>query len=451
MLRKSLYVRIVATFIGVVIISISTSYFITAFFFLEREVVNITSRVAEIIELADPEKLPEMAETLESYHFDIMIMDEEGVPLLEQHTPFVISDEDIASVFQSDGQVPMTLSHRRGDVTKGAGFQVEIMNEPYALFVYINSEEEMKGIRGIINISLILVLLVGSLLIFLASRHLVNPIKMLTHAAKEMAKGNFSVRIKSKNKDEIGELITSFNHMATEVEKIDQMRDDFVSSVSHEIQSPLTSIRGFTKAIRDEVIPTQNQKEYLDIIYHETDRLSRLSENLLRLASLDSEHHPYRPERYRLDEQIRRTVLATEPQWKIRELQIHLELEPIEVMADQDLLEQVWLNLITNAIKYSSQKGAIHIELKRGDKGVSVSVKDYGKGITKEAIPYLFDRFYKVDKARGSSIDGNGLGLSIVKKILGIHNYSIDVLSEEGVGSTFVVTIPNKDGTEAVD
>ncbi|KHF40593.1 hypothetical protein LQ50_08735 [Halalkalibacter okhensis] len=434
----------VATFIGVVIISIATSYFITAYFFLEKEVVNVTSRVAEIIELTDPGKLPEMAETLRSAHFDIMIMDEEGVPLLDQHAPFDINDTDIENVLMSGDQVPMSFSNRKGDVTNGAGFQVEIMNEPYALFVHLNSEEEMKGIRGIVNISLILVLLVGSLLILLASRYLINPIKLLTQAAKEMAKGNFSVRLKSKNKDEIGELITSFNHMASEVEKIDQMRDDFVSSVSHEIQSPLTSIRGFTKAIRDQVIPIQNQREYLDIIYQETDRLSRLSENLLRLASLDSEHHPYRPELYWLDEQIRRTVLATEPQWKKKELQIDLELEPIEVLADQDLLEQVWFNLLTNAIKYSPQKGAIQIELKRGDQGVTVSVKDYGKGIAEDAIPYLFDRFYKVDKARGSSVDGNGLGLSIVKQILGIHQYSIDVLTQEGFGSSFVVTIPIK-------
>ncbi len=259
-----------------------------------------------------------------------------------------------------------------------------------------------------------------------------------------MAKGNFSVRLKSKKKDEVGELITSFNHMATELEQIDNMREDFVSNVSHEIQSPLTSIRGFTKAIRDDVIPKKDQHEYLDIIYQETERLSRLSENLLRLASLDSEQHPYHPVTYRLDEQLRRTVVATEPQWKKKSLQIHLDLESIEVFADQDLLDQVWLNLMTNAIKYSSLNGEIEIYLSRDADEVKVTIKDTGKGIPKDAIPHLFERFYKVDKARSRTVQGNGLGLSIVKKILTIHGCLIDVVSEEGVGSTFMINISVK-------
>lgn len=208
------------------------------------------------------------------------------------------------------------LPYEGREAIRIVGLPVLIMDERHALFVYINYENELNSIKKVVFFSLCLVMLIGSILILLASRYLVNPIKQLTKAAKEMAKGNFSVRIKDKRKDEVGELITSFNHMASEMEKIDDMREDFVSSVSHEIQSPITSIRGFTKAIKDEVVPKQHQKEYLDIIYQETGRLSRLSENLLRLASLDSEQHPYHPETYRLGEQIRRIVVATEPYGK---------------------------------------------------------------------------------------------------------------------------------------
>ncbi|MFC0470847.1 HAMP domain-containing sensor histidine kinase [Halalkalibacter kiskunsagensis] len=453
MFKRSLYVRIVATFIGVVIISLLTSYLTASYFFhneviFDEEVAHVTTGAAKMIEIVEPETLPELIELFKDYYFEMMIVDEEGTPLFDQHSSFFISNDAIVSVFHSSEKAPVILPYRKREATRVVGMPIELMNEPYALFIHFDYEEEMRGLKRVIVFSLILVLLIGSLLFLLASRYFVNPIKKLTNAAKEMAKGNFSVRLKSKNKDEVGELITSFNHMASEVEKIDKMREDFVSSVSHEIQSPLTSIRGFTKAIRDEVVPKQNQKEYLDIIYQETERLSRLSENLLRLASLDSEHHPYRPEVYSLDEQIRRTVLATEPQWKRKELQISLELDPLEVVADQDLFEQVWLNLLTNAIKHSPQNGTISIELKRGNHDVTVSIKDFGKGIPKEALPYLFDRFYKVDKARTSSIEGNGLGLSIVKRILTIHNYSIEVLSEEGVGSIFKVSIPKRSDSD---
>lgn len=449
MFKKSLYLRIVVTFISVVIISLLTSYLISSLFFhneviFEEEITNVTAGVAELFELTERDKIPALVETLQTYYFDILIVNEEGTPFLNQDSRLLISESDLVSVLNSSEQVPVILPHSKREATRIVGVPIEITNESYALFIHLNYGEELKGIKRGIGLSLFLVLLIGSLLISLASRHFVNPIKKLTYAAREMARGNFAVRLKSKNKDEVGELITSFNHMASEVEKIDKMREDFVSSVSHEIQSPLTSIRGFTKAIRDEVVPKQNQKEYLDIIYQETERLSRLSDNLLRLASLNSEHHPYRPEMYRLDEQIRRTVLATEPQWQQKNLHISLELESLQVFADQDLFEQVWLNLITNAIKYSANNGTIDIELKQTNVGMQVSIRDFGKGIPEAAIPHLFDRFYKVDKARSSVVAGNGLGLSIVKKILSIHNCSIEVVSKEEKGSTFSVIIPNR-------
>lgn len=449
MLKKSLYLRIVVTFISVVIISSLTSYLISSFFFhdeviFEEEMINVTAGVAELFEITERDKISVLVETLQTYYFDILIVNEDGTPLFDQDSTLLIPEDELVSVLNSREQVPIILPHRKREATRIVGVPIEITNQPYALFIHLNYEEKMKGIKRGIGLSLFLVLLIGSLLISLASRHFVNPIKKLTNAAREMATGNFAVRLKSKNKDEVGELITSFNHMATELEKIDKMREDFVSSVSHEIQSPLTSIRGFTKAIRDEVVPKQNQKEYLDIIYQETERLSRLSENLLRLASLNSEHHPYRPELYRLDEQIRRTVLANEPQWKMKNIQLSLELESLEVFADQDLFEQVWQNLITNAIKYSPTNGTIQIELKQTNVGIKISIKDFGKGIPEAAIPLLFDRFYKVDKARSSSVAGNGLGLSIVKKILSIHDCSIEVVSEEGLGSIFTVSIPDR-------
>jgi signal transduction histidine kinase len=447
--KRSLYVRIVRTFILAVIISLLSAYFISSHFFhhdyiTENELKQIINGTVEIIEKSEPEKLPAIVETMQTYYFDLIIVDQEGVSYVGKPPSFSIAQADIERILHTDVQVPFILPYSKRDPSRVAGSPIEIMGQEYALIIHFNYEDEIKGRSKTIIFTLVTVLFIGSLVILFVSRHLVNPIKELTIAAKEIAKGNFSVRLKSKNKDEVGQLISSFNHMATEVEKIDHMRKDFVSNVSHEIQSPLTSIKGFTKALRDEVIPKQEQQEYLDIIYQETERLSRLSENLLRLASLDSEHHPYEPEEYRLDEQLRRMVLKTEPQWKKKSHQIYLDLEPIELYADQDLLDQVWLNLMTNAIKYSDENDTIIVKAKRHQGVATVRVEDSGKGIPKEEIPNNFDRFYKVDKARSSKMDGSGLGLSIVKKIVALHQGSIAVKSEEGKGSVFIVSIPEQ-------
>jgi len=447
LIRKSLYLRIVLAFISVVIISIIASYFITSLFFhqeviFDDEVSKIATGVAEFIEITEPENIPLVMETLSEFNFELMIVDEEGVSYSPNDVSFVIDEEMKLNFLNSYGALTIfPYVHR--EPTRTVGIPIEITDEPHAIFIHMNFEEEVHALKKIVLSTLFLVLFIGSLLFLFASRYFVNPIKKLTNAAKEMATGNLSIRLKSKDKDEVGELITSFNYMASELEKIDKMRDDFVSNVSHEIQSPLTSIKGFTKAIRDEVVPVKSQQEYLDIIYQETDRLSRLSENLLQLASLDSEYHPFHPVTFKLDEQIRRIVLATEPQWMKKDIQIELHLEEEEVTGDKDLFEQVWLNLLTNAIKYSPRNKTITVTMKKRDHETIVSVIDNGMGIPKEAIPQLFDRFYKVDKAR-SGVVGSGLGLAIVKRILSMNNCSIDVESEEGIGSTFTVRIQDK-------
>ncbi|MFD2043501.1 sensor histidine kinase [Ornithinibacillus salinisoli] len=451
MIKKSLYLKIVGTFISVVLISIVVSYFITPFSFqqediFQEEISKITSGVADLVEITRPENIPYLVDTFDDINFDVLIADESSVFYASQNAPMNITDSTIKSIINKSNREPQMLKHGR-DPVRTVGVPITLAGKPYALIIQIDYEDEFDDLQQGIFISLLLVLLVGSLLILLASRYLVNPIRKLTIAAKKVATGDFAVRVKKKrnrNLDEVGELITSFNHMASELEKLDQMRDDFVSNVSHEIQSPLTSIKGFTKALRDDVIPIENQKEYLDIIHQEIERLSRLSDNLLRIASLDSEHHPYNPSSYRLDEQLRNSVLTTEPQWQRKKLQIILEVEPVEIYADEDLMEHVWLNLITNAIRYTPESGEINISLNITEDEIKVLVKDNGIGIPQEAIPNLFGRFYKVDQSRNRSVEGNGLGLSIVKKILSIHNFNIRVDSKEGIGSTFTVIIPTQ-------
>ncbi|SFJ71811.1 sensor histidine kinase [Thermoflavimicrobium dichotomicum] len=229
------------------------------------------------------------------------------------------------------------------------------------------------------------------------------------------------------------------------------MRQDFVSNVSHEIQSPLTSIRGYSQILKEEAITEKERREYLDIIQQEIERLSRLSENLLKLAALESNHPPFHPKPYLLDEQLRRVVVFMEPQWSKKHLELDLSLERVEVVADQDQLNQVWLNLLGNSIKFTPEGGRIGIQLTADDLQVVVQVTDTGVGIPPEAQSRIFERFYTGDPARDRRKSGNGLGLSIAKKIVELHQGEILVASEVGKGTTFTVKLPRRQADKKMD
>ena len=238
------------------------------------------------------------------------------------------------------------------------------------------------------------------------------------------------------------ELTSRINKMAQDLRSMEHLRQDFVSNVSHEIQSPLTSISGFAALLRDESLSPGQRRHYLDIIESESKRLSGLSDNLLKLSMLDAEKVPFHPEPYRLDEQLKEILLLLEPQWSAKEIELDAELEEIRVMGDRDLLSQVWINLLHNAIKFSHEGGKITVRLSAQEKNAVCVISDTGIGIPEEDLIHIFERFYKVDKARDRKAGGNGLGLSLVKVIVGIHSGTVSASSRLGEGSAFTVTIP---------
>lgn len=262
---------------------------------------------------------------------------------------------------------------------------------------------------------------------------------------QKIAKGDFSVKIRNEEKydGEIGVLVKSINDMTDELNAMEKMRQEFVSNVSHEIQSPLTSIKGFARALQDNNLSEEKREHYLTIIETETTRLSKLSQNLLKLTLLESEE--YTPERatYRLDQQLKQIVLNSEPLWAEKEIELELNLEKVHVTADQESMSQVWINLIHNSIKFTPNGGTITIQLKEYEKVVEVRIRDSGIGISKEQKQHIFERFYKADSSRNRAYGGSGLGLAIVKKVLDLHQGEIKVESEEGKGTEFIVCIPN--------
>ncbi|HFK1451198.1 envelope stress sensor histidine kinase HitS [Bacillus pacificus] len=261
---------------------------------------------------------------------------------------------------------------------------------------------------------------------------------------QKIAKGDFSVKIRNEEKydGEIGVLVKSINDMTDELNAMEKMRQEFVSNVSHEIQSPLTSIKGFARALQDNNLSEEKREHYLTIIETETTRLSKLSQNLLKLTLLESEE--YTPERatYRLDQQLKQIVLNSEPLWAEKEIELELNLEKVHITADQESMSQVWINLIHNSIKFTPSGGTITIQLKEYEKVVEVRIRDSGIGISKEQKQHIFERFYKADSSRNRAYGGSGLGLAIVKKVLDLHQGEIKVESEEGKGTEFIVCIP---------
>ncbi|WP_223588743.1 sensor histidine kinase [Neobacillus bataviensis] len=270
-----------------------------------------------------------------------------------------------------------------------------------------------------------------------------NLFQEVIDALRSIARGDFNVQLETlKREDPFTTLIDHINHMAKQLKEMEDMRQEFISNVSHEIQSPLTSIGGFARALQYKELTLEERSHYLNVIETECRRLSKLSDNLLKLTSLESLHHPFERKTYRLDQQIRTIILACEPNWVEKELEMDVMLEKVTIFADEDLMSQVWTNLLHNSIKFTLHSGKISIRLSQIDDKAEIKISDTGIGISKNDQVHIFERFYKADKARERSKGGSGLGLSIVKKIMDMHKGTIVVESEEGVGSTFTLTLP---------
>ena len=265
-----------------------------------------------------------------------------------------------------------------------------------------------------------------------------DPLGDLGDALDRIAAGNFDVLLDSA--DGRNELADKVNRMARQLSSMEHMRQDFVSNVSHEIGSPLTSIRGFAALLKKEDLSLDERRRYAEVIEAESGRLSRLGDNLLKLSLLDSGGTALTPGRYRLDKQLEGILLTLEPQWSAKRIELDVSLPQATVSGDEELLGQVWINLLHNAIKFTPEGGTISVTLSAHDAQATVVVADSGIGMSEESRMHAFERFYKADCARGSG--GSGLGLALAKRIVDLHGGDISVKSEKGAGSSFTVRLP---------
>ncbi|WEK53206.1 MAG: HAMP domain-containing sensor histidine kinase [Candidatus Cohnella colombiensis] len=451
---KSLYFRMICIFLGSVIFSIIIGFVITNQLYKDQLIGltqdNLIANGKAIIQAykqSEPHSREALIEGMSALPlYSVRLYDETGNTVTEagsvanNNHAFVVSDERLASVLQ--GGVNREKP-RKGFEHIGVGLPFDIEGKHYALFIQLNLAKLGSTFGDLLKTQLLIVLLFGSLLILLSVRYIVRPIQHMTKATRRMAKGDFSIHLKTKRQDELGQLTISFNQMAHELGMLEKIRRQFVSDVSHEIQSPLTSIKGFTQALKSKKLDEESRLRLLNIIEEESNRLSRLSENLLQLSSLEYEHLQLNLRKFRLDEQIRKVIIYLEPQWSAKGLDIELDLKEIQLTADEDKLIQVWANLIGNSIKFTDYNGSIHIAGKETARGVEIAITDNGQGIAEEEIHNIFKPFYKVDKSREGSTNGNGIGLSIVKRIVDLHHGDIQVESIDQEGTTFTVFLPS--------
>lgn len=292
-----------------------------------------------------------------------------------------------------------------------------------------------------------LTMTIGGIALYIGSGHLLKPIEALNPVVNKIAEGDFTVRTERKKRKtgsylyihELDELSANVNKMADELFGMDYMRKDFMSNVSHEIKTPIAAITGFTELLLDTSLEAQEQKEYLELIHQEAERLSVLCENMLQMSRLDNQKIIPKTDKVRVDEQIRRAIIVLLQKWSEREQKFDLNFCDAIVETDRYLLMQVWTNLIDNAMKYSPANSTIHInEYIKADELV-ITIRDEGIGIETEKIPRIFDKFYQGEESHKKH--GTGLGLSIVKRILELLGGEIHYKSEENAGTTVIVKI----------
>ena len=287
-------------------------------------------------------------------------------------------------------------------------------------------------------------LILGTLFAVLFFKRTVNLADDLKMALKRISKGDYSVRLEntSDNKDGIlYDVIENFNKMVEELDSVTILRNDFISNFSHEFKTPIVSIKGYAELIKNGKNLTEEQKqEYLQVIIDESRRLSNLASSTLLMSKLDSQTSLTETSVFSVNEQLKQCVLVLDNEFKAKNLEVKIKLGKMRVDASVDMLQQVWINLLTNAIKYTPENGIIRITSTELEKEYIVSISDNGMGMNEETLKHIFDKYYQGDNSHSTS--GNGLGLSIAKRIVELSGGKIEASSTEGKGTTFSVRLP---------
>lgn len=327
------------------------------------------------------------------------------------------------------------------ELANSVGTSFTIQNDTYALFLRPNIKmlfSEVHYLLGGLFIGMGVISLIAMLFV---ARQLIKPLRQLTKATKKIGAGHYDVPLDYKSNDEIGQLARSFTKMTDDLAKADAMQKRFITDISHDLQTPLQQMKGYATIIREGEISDVEKANYLRIIERETERLSNLSRQLLVLTSLDAKRHNEAATTFSLNKQIKEVIMRFRWQLEKKDITLTADIDEVSVKGVESLLEQLWENVLSNAIKYSMSGGKIVVTLYCTGHDVVFSIVDDGIGIPKEKLSQVFDRFYRVDDARGSHTEGTGLGLAIVKNIVDFHGGTVGIISDINKGTKVTITL----------
>ena len=288
---------------------------------------------------------------------------------------------------------------------------------------------------------------IGAIMSWVVSKIPLKPVQDLVHGMNRLAAGDFTARMHPgsimKNVPAMMEVSDSFNKMAQELEGTEMLRSDFINNFSHEFKTPIVSIAGFAKLLNRGNLTTELQKEYLQVIEEESMRLASMATNVLNLTKVENQTILTDVSEFNLSEQIRSSLLLLEGKWSRKELELELSFDEYEICANEELLKQVWINLLDNAIKFAPAGGLVQVTIReimmQEEKGYQVSVTNSGSNIAPEHQEKIFHKFYQADESHAA--EGNGVGLAVVKKIVQLHDGEIEVSSRDNM-VTFAVKLP---------
>lgn len=337
-----------------------------------------------------------------------------------------------------------------------AGRRIEVSGTAGYLFVTSSMDglvEYIKDMLAMFILSAGIILLLCGIFSLVLTRHVTGPIEEISDAARRLGSGDFTARAPVTGCEELAEFATTFNNMAARLQTIDNSRGQFMGNIAHELRTPMTTIKGFIDGMLDGTIPPEENQHYLTVVSQETGRLARLVQNMLDITKLEAGEVPIHARTYDLWQTVTDVVLADEQRIEDGKIDIEgLGGPPLNVYADPDFVHQVVYNVVDNAIKFTPPGGVIRFAAERKGDMVEVRIENTGAGIAAEALPFVFERFYKEDRSRGMNTRGSGLGLHICKVLVTLSGGQIRAESEEGKWCRFVFTLPaeEKSGGQSV-
>lgn len=331
-------------------------------------------------------------------------------------------------------------------------FALTVSNVLAGGIMMILYQTPLKDRLGITPLKLTIIVLIfsyvsSSALSIVINRNVFTPLRKLTKLTKQVSDGNYNINTEGitnifTERTDLGTLVESFEDMTQELSSTEIFRNDFIHNFSHEFKTPIISIRGFANQLYKGDLTPEQQKEFAKIILDESEHLANMSSNVLLLSKLESQEIVSDKENFSLDEQLRTCMLLMEEQWSAKNITIDMDLDEIEYYQNKDLLYHVWMNLFSNAVKFTGEGGTISVKCHPANDAIYIAVSDNGIGMDDATRNHIFEKFYQGDSSHATA--GNGLGLSLVKRIIEMMGGRISVESAVNKGSTFIVSLPSQ-------